>query len=259
MERDKKNIQKFLECEKNNLYRNFMYEESKAENNVNPLNVQYSVDSTKSSDAFIISNTGKEPEQVSDINYRITLRNSNNLKEEDVLSFIQTFQSEALKRNIYARCKILFEQSDGIIFYVDKNNLLETTRLLEDLKDENTYGIGVTNAIKSFGNPQPFSAILSDNSYYSIAMHGVESNSKLKTTLGGGLVKTFNGYMDDCLEFVYNKLLTRYNNDINKINIDEFYKELITYHKSRMDVGEEIPLWMNNRIYDDLNSKKLLK
>ncbi len=236
-----------------------MYEESKSRNDINPLTLQYSVDSTKSDDSFVISNTGNEPGKVSDINYRITLRNSDTLKEEYVLSFIQTFQSEALRRNIYAKCKILFEQSDGIIFYVDKNNLLETAKLLEDLKDENTYGHKVTNAIKNFGDPQPFSATISDEPYYAIAMHGVESNSKLRATRGGGLVKTFNGYMDECLEFIYNKLLAKYGNDINRINVDEFYKELINYHKNRMNVGEEIPLWMNNRIYDDLYSKNLLR
>lgn len=259
MSRDKKSIEDFLNSKKNKKYENFMYEESSAKNNVNSLEVQRSVDSSKSSDAFIISDAGNKPQNVSDVNYRITLRNSNSLNNEDILAFIQTFKNEALKREIYVRCKVLFEQSDGIIFYVDKDNLLETAKLLEDLKDTDTYGEKVTNAIKNFGNPQPFSATLNDNSYYSIAMHGVKpESSRLKSTLGGGLAVTFNGYMDECLRVTYNKLLKKYDNDINKINVNEFYKEMITYHANRMGVGEAIPLWMNDRMYDDLNSKSHL-
>lgn len=259
MEKDKKSIQEFIDAKRSNKYKNFMYEESKAKNNVNPLEVQYAVDSTKSSDAFIISNTGNPPEKDSYVNYRITLRNSDSLRQEDVLEFIKTFKKEAEKRNTYIRCKVLFEQSDGIIFYADKNNLLETVRILEDLKDEEEYGSKVTNAIKSFGNPQPFAATVDDSSYYSIAMHGVESNTTLKSTLGGGLVKTFNSYMDSSLETIYNDLLPKCGNDASKINVDEFYRSLVARHQERMNTGEIIPLWMNNRMYDDLDSNKLAR
>jgi hypothetical protein len=255
MGKDLKSIQEFIEGKKNNKYREFMYEESTAKNNVNANLIQSYVDPTRSSDAFIISDTGNMPEEVSDVSYRVTLRNSDGLKNEDVLSFIQAFKNEAQKRETYIRCKVRFNESDGIIFYTDKENLLETVKLLEDLKDEKTYGPNVTNAIKNFGKPQPFSATLGDDSYYSIAMRGVESNSRLKSTLGGGLLRTFNEYMDDSLEFAYDKLLSKYGNDPSKINAGELYKEMITYHANRMGVGEAIPLWMNNRMYDDLNSK----
>ena len=258
MMRDKESIKRYLDGKKNNKYKEFMYQESNGRNNVDPNMIQNTVDPTKSSDAFIISNTGIEPEKASDINYRITLRNSNNLRNEDVLAFIKTFQNEALKRNIYIRCKVRFEESDGIIFYVDKNNLLEIVKLLEDLKDERKYGEKVLNAIENFGNPQPFSATIGEDGYYSIAMHGAEPyDTRITSTLGGGLIHTFNQYMDICLNYVYDKLMKKYRNDISKITVDEFYKELIAYHKTRMRTEEEIPLWMNNRIYKEINQRGL--
>ncbi len=257
MDRDKRSIKEFLDSKKEHKYKNFMYEESKAKNNINSGELQYAVYPKKASDSFIISNTGIEPD-MAEVNYRITIRNSNSLKQEDALSFIKTFQSEALKRNIYIRCKILFEQSDGFIFYVDKNNLLELVKLLEDLKDENVYGNKVSNAINSFGHNQPFSATLGDDCYYSIAMHGVEPEGRLRSTLGGGLISTFNGYMDESLEKIYDKLFSKYEST-DRINVDEFYKELITYHRNKMKMEENIPLWMSNRIYSDIHSKGMTR
>ena len=257
-QRDKESINRYLDSKRNNRFKEFMYQESKGRNNVNPGIIQASVDPTESSDAFIISTTGVEPEKAADVNYRITLRNSNILKNEDVLAFIKAFQNEALRRNIYVRCKVRFEESDGIIFYIDKNNLLGIVILLEDLKDEKRYGEKVLNAIENFGKPQPFAATIGDNGYYSIAMHGAEPYGiRIKSSLGGGLIHTFNQYMDICLNYVYDKLMKKYGNDGSKINVDEFYKELIAYHKTRMCTEEEIPLWMNNRIYKDIHSRGL--
>ncbi|MBQ6285862.1 MAG: hypothetical protein IJK67_06135 [Bacilli bacterium] len=254
-EKDKRSIQRYLDGKRTNQYKEFMYQESKGKNDVNPDMIQEVIDPTKSSDAFIISDAGVEPENVADVNYRVTLRNSNNLRNEDVLAFIEAFQNEAVKRKIYIRCKVRFEESDGIIFYVDKNNLLEIVKLLEDLKDEKKYGKKVLNAIENFGNPQPFAAILGEDGYYSIAMHGAEPyNTRIKSSLGGGLIHTFNQYMDICLDYVYGILMNKYRNDSSKITVDEFYKELIAYHKKRMGTEEEIPLWMNNRIYNEINS-----
>ena len=112
MGKDLKSIQEFIEGKKNNKYREFMYEESTAKNNVNANLIQSYVDPTRSSDAFIISDTGKMPEEVSDVSYRVTLRNSDGLKNEDVLSFIQAFKNEAQKRETYIRCKVRFNESD---------------------------------------------------------------------------------------------------------------------------------------------------
>ena len=65
--------------------------------------------------------------------------------------------------------------------------------------------------------------------------------------------------MDQCLDYTFNKLLLKYRNtkDIKPI---EFYDELMSYHSQRMGIGEDIPLWMNNRIYNELNiSNKKIK
>ena len=167
-DRDLKSIQEFIDSKKDNNYIHFMHLQSLGENNnVDPFTVQYSVDPTRSSDAFIISQTGSKPENDYSVKYRITIRNSDKLRQEDVLAFIQAFQKEAQSRETYIRCKVLFNDSDGIIFYTDIDNLSKTIKILEDLKDESKYGSKVTNAIKNFGGPQPFSATLSNDSYYS--------------------------------------------------------------------------------------------
>jgi hypothetical protein len=256
-DRDLQSIQKYINGKRNNTFNNFMYEESVARNGVNPMDVQYSVDPSKSSDAFIISGVGEKPLNESAINYRITLRNGAGLNNNDVKAFMQTFQREAQKRNIYVRCKVLFEQSDGIVFYVDKNNLLEIVKLLEDLKNANVYGQEVTNAINNFGAVQPFSATMDKDSYYGIAMHGAESSSRLISTRGGGLASTFNQYMDSSLNNAYNSLLAKYGNDASKITAEELYNYIMINHRDRMHVEGDIPLWMNNRIYNDLGSKKM--
>ena len=180
-------------------YVNFMYEEAVASNDVNPLQIQYSVDPTKSADAFIISDAGIAVPSTF-LNYRLTLRNSPNLKNED---------ESIYKIYVETICKVLFEMSDGIIFYVDKNNLFGVVKLLEDLKNREVYGNKVANAIKNFGHTQPFSATLDDDSYYSIAPHGFEPpvNSKIKSTLGGGLIHTFNSYFDEAMQKIYKKVL----------------------------------------------------
>ncbi len=257
-DRDLKSIQEFIDSKKDNNYIHFMHLQSLGENNnVDPFTVQYSVDPTRSSDAFIISQTGSKPENDYSVKYRITIRNSDKLRQEDVLAFIQAFQKEAQSRETYIRCKVLFNDSDGIIFYTDIDNLSKAIKILEDLKDESKYGSKVTNAIKNFGEHQPFSATISNDSYYSIAMHGAEpKSSKIKTSLGGGLIKTYNEYIDDILDEAYNHLYVKYNGDKKRITPEELYNEMIAFHTSRMGTEEAIPLWMNNRIYEDLKSKR---
>ncbi len=93
---------------------------------------------------------------------------------------------------------------------------------------------------------------------HSIVPHGFEPllDSKIRSTLGGGLIHTFNSYIDEAMRKVFNKLMLKYGSDINKITVDEFYRELILYHANRMNVGEVIPLWVNNRIYRELNLRE---
>ncbi len=255
--RDLQIIKEYIEAQKNGANRSFMYREPASSNAEDSYIIQSAVDPTRSVDAFNISATGNMPENDSDVNYRIVLRNSSSLIKEDVISFIQAFQSEAQKRKTFIRCKVRPDQSDGIIFYTDKENLLEAVRILEYLKIAQEYGVEVSNAIRNFGRPQPFSATLDDNSYYSIAMRGVEpTSSRIKSSLGGGLLKTFNQYVDEVLEFSYRRLLEKNGNDANKITAIELYEEMLAYHTQKMGVGETIPLWMNNRIHKELKSKK---
>lgn len=107
----------------------------------------------------------------------------------------------------------------------------------------------------------PFSAALSDDSYYGIAMAHSEQSfgskpSKIVGSYGGGYVNTFGSYIEEeGLEVVYNNLLQKYNGDANKITVDEMYDGLIKQHKKYM-LGDsespiDIPLWMNRRNYTD--------
>ena len=255
--RDIRSIQRYLEYKKNNSGTNFLFEESIGYNDINPVAIQNAVDTTNSSDMFTISDSIEmKPESARTVNYRISLRNSDSIKTDEMIEFITTFKREANRRKLYIGCKVLFDSSDAIVFYVDKNNLPGTIKLLEDLKDGRTYGEKVSKAINSFGHVQPFSATLYDESYYSIAMHGAEPvDPRIISTRGGGLINTFNEYIDYALEDIYRKLLTKYNNDASRILPEEIYNCLLKYHQARMKTDEPIPLWMNNRIYKELNEQ----
>ena len=257
MGRDLKSLEEYIEAKRHSDVNDYMYREPASSNAEDSYIIQSAVDPTRSVDAFSISGTGVVPPNDSDVNYRLVLRNSPSLKSEDVIAFLQAFQNEAQKRRTYIRCKMRLDQSDGIILYTDIENLLEAVKILEGLRNEQKYGNKVNNAIRNFGGPQPFSATLGDNPYYSIAMRGVEpSSSRIKSSLGGGLLKTFNQYVDEVLEFSYKRLLEKNGNDANKITAIELYEEMLAYHTQKMGVGEKIPLWMNNRIHKELKSKK---
>ena len=97
--RDINYIKQYLDGKKIYGYRNFMYEEAKSKNDIDVVSLLNEVDPSHSADAFVISNSGIEPDKFNtSLNYRITLRNSSNLKNEDVLEFIKVFKEEANKR-----------------------------------------------------------------------------------------------------------------------------------------------------------------
>lgn len=191
--------------------------------------------------------------------FRITLRNSNEITDEEAIAFIKTLVSEANDRKLNLRAKNYWEQ-DAFILYCDMNDLGGTVKLLNDLANNKKYGELVNSATKHFGEKQPFSVAPNANSYYGIAMAHCELpyNQKpmfLSTTYGQA-VDTFNGYIDTALNTVYSQLSNKYNNDKTKINAEEMWRELNNYHKKYM-VGNEasnsnIPLWMNGRNYKEL-------
>lgn len=194
--------------------------------------------------------------------YRITMRNSNDITTEEAISFINTLVSETNRRGLSLRAKNYWE-ADAFILYCDKEYLYETVKLLEDLSDSNIYGETVSNATKHFGALQPFSASLRNDSYYGISMAHSElaygDETKIKGSYGA-FGDTFNGYIEKALDNVYAKLCGKYNGNADMIDVDEFYNELVKYHKKYMlgGVNKDIPLWMNRRNYVEymLNSNK---
>ena len=194
--------------------------------------------------------------------YRITMRNSNDITTEEAINFINTLVSEARKRGLSLRAKNYWE-ADAFILYCDKEYLYGTVKLLEDLSDGNKYGETVSNATKHFGALQPFSAALRNDSYYGISMAHSELAYGDETRIKGfygAFGDTFNGYIEKALKNVYVGLRGKYNGNADMIDVDEFYNELVKYHKKYMlgDVDKDIPLWMNRRNYIEymLNSNK---
>ena len=197
--------------------------------------------------------------------YRITMRGSSEMVTDEAIAFANTLVSEANKRNLNIYMKDPWTH-DAVILYVDKEELLNTVRLLEDLKDASKYGDKVSMATKHFGPTITFGAVISDNSYYGISMAHSELRygrgpSKLVGSYGGGFGSTFGSYMEDeCLDKAYNQLLKKYNGDVDKITASEMYPLVVKLHREYMlgsDATDDIPLWMNRRNYFD--AKNIIK
>ena len=196
--------------------------------------------------------------------YRVTIKNSSKLNYEDATAFTKTLFEELEKRGVGFAYKNHWE-SDAIILYVDENQLLDTVKVLEDLKDGTKYGQSVVNAINNFGLPISFGATISSNPYYGISMAHGEGRygvvSKIKTSWGNvGEGGTFNIYTQSVLfKNAYDNLLSKYNGNVDAITVDEMYDEILKLHREYMfgkGSTENIPLWMNRRNYIDYKKHK---
>ena len=196
--------------------------------------------------------------------YRVTIKNSSKLNYEDATAFTKTLFEELEKRGVGFAYKNHWE-SDAIILYVDENQLLDTVKVLEDLKDGTKYGQSVVNAINNFGLPISFGATISSNPYYGISMAHGEGRygvvSKIKTSWGNvGEGATFNVYTQSVLfKNAYDNLLSKYNGNVDAITVDEMYDEILKLHREYMfgkGSTENIPLWMNRRNYIDYKKHK---
>lgn len=260
--RNKLIISEYLASRKNG-EKSFLYKETKQNNN---FDLDYvSRYSHGGSGGKIISGTfkkrtNKEMANRGYFDYRITIRNSPNITTEEAINFVDTLVREANKRNLNLRMKDLWE-ADAIILYCDVEDLYNTVKMLEDLTNEKEYGSLVSNATSHFGPVQAFSATISNNSYYGIAMAHSEGsfsnqNGRLVGYYGENPGNTFGGYIEDnILNVSYDILLKKYNGNSDKISVDEMYNEMIKQHKEYM-LGdklslEDIPLWMNRRNYND--------
>lgn len=197
--------------------------------------------------------------------YRITMRGSHFTTPEEALAFTDTLVQEANKRGLNIRMKDPWTH-DAVILYINKDELLDVVRMLEDLKDESKFGSLVSQAIKHFGPTMAYSARVSDDSYYGISMahsegeYG-EEGSRLKGSYGGNPRDTFGSYIEKmCLMPAYHELYNKYFGDISKISADEMYERVIRNHKKYMlgfpFAEEDLPLWMNRRNYQEFMEEK---
>ena len=190
--------------------------------------------------------------------YRITMRNSSNMNPHDAISYINTLVEEANKRGLNLRAKNYWEQ-DAFILYLQKGDLLETVKMLEDLKDSSKYGTEVSRATQSFGAPAPFGATISDTPYYTVTMsHYEDKHNNILSSTYGKAGDTFNGYIGSVFKNTYDKMLEKYNGDTSKITVDEFYDFMYEEHKKIMNIqrDENIPFWMNERNYREYLESK---
>ena len=231
-----------------------------------PLNPNMNVNkAVKYGDEGGIIISGREKKYLSEelrtrgkFDYRITMRGSSEMVTGEALAFTDTLVAEANKRNLTIRMKDPWTH-DAVILYVDKEDLLGTVKMLEDLKNTNKYGKLVSDATKHFGDSIAFGAVIGDNNYYGISMAHSELEygrgpSKLMGYYGGGFGNTFGSYMEsECVDKTYDYLLNKYNGDVSKITIDEMYDGIVRRHHKYMmgSYDTDLPLWMNRRNYQE--------
>ena len=265
--RDKMMIQKYLELKSHGIKSMHYYFPQPNANMDIKKAVQYGDES-----GIMISGHEKQytPQELSSrgkFDYRITMRGSSEMVTEEARAFTNAVVKEANRRNLNIRMKDPWTH-DAVILYIDKEELLETVKMLEDLKDIDKYGELVSGATKHFGPTIAFGAVVNDDNYYGISMAHSELRygrepSKLMGSYGGGFVSTFGRYIEDeCLDKVYNELLVKYNGDISKITVDEMYPMVVKKHREYMlgdKANDNIPFWMNRRNYLDAKNMHFSK
>lgn len=196
--------------------------------------------------------------QRSNWDFRITLNNSSSIETSKAIKYVNVLVDECQKRNIDIRMKNYWER-DAIILYCYSDQLHSVVELLEDLTNEKKYGEDVSSVTKQFGPRKPFTIGLNNDSYYGISMYSNELEIGQSPTFYSdyGYVKsTYSEYSTEFLKNAYEKLLDKYDGDNSKITVDEFYNEILKYHKRYMfgdeNASENIPLWMNRRNYKEL-------
>ncbi len=259
-ERDKKSIERYLELRNMDILSMLYYFEGPGDN------MDLAKASRYDGGAVISGEEHFTQEQLlsrGKYDYRITMRGSNKISTEEALAYVDALIREANNRKLNIRMKDQWTH-DAVILYVNQEELLSTVRMLEDLRNDTSYGTLVQDAIKHFGPIMPFGATISKDSYYSIGMAHSEGefgkvSSQLRGSYGGNFGNTFGGYIEDtCLAPTYDSLLAKYNGDASKITVDEMYNGAVNRHKMYMlgNTNENIPLWMNRRNYTDYKNMK---
>ena len=189
--RDKKIVQKYLDAEKaGKRTEDFMFQQGHTNYNVGDVIVDNTVHtdswgSVISGDPHYYTSAELKAMGRGQADYRITFKNSTEITADEGIAFVNTFVEEANKRGLNLTAKNLWE-SDALILYLEQSELADTVELLEDLKSNPKYGKLVNDATKHFGEVQPFSATVGEDSYYGIAMGQQEPSAYWSKYNNGG-------------------------------------------------------------------------
>ena len=215
-----------------------------------PITFQQKVNEVLNINNYDISGGNKSSvngfEAIYDYDYRISLQNSDKIKDSDIIEFINAFNVKSKNVNLKYGIKIKPNEQDLIIIYLTKDDLEKIISILEDLK---------TNDItKKFGKRKPFTVGLDDKSYYGISMGSTktQTTSRFKNNMMSKRIemgKTMTEYSGYLIDKAYESLLNKYNN-IEKINAEELYQEMHNIHNMYYNFNKEdnVPLWMNENI-----------
>ena len=205
-----------------------------------------------------------------DYQYRISINNDSSVTHSDIILFTSKFEELCKKKGLPLNIKVIPDERDVFICYCKDDNISSYVQILIDMKD-----IDKVSAItKKFGCKKPFTSSFGNNSYFGISsgLFKNEASSRILGTIPVG--DTMTSYSARLAENAYNILLKKYNGDIGKIMVEEFYIEMHKEHvrrqfPDRVQKGGlfrrekipsellDIPFWMNDHAYNMVYSNNL--
>lgn len=183
---------------------------------------------------------------VYDYDFRITIQNSNLIKDYEIIEFLNVFKNKS--NNLKYGIKVIPNEKDLIIIYLKKEYLYEAISILEEIRKELPF-------INKFGNTKAFTTGLSKNSYYGVSMGATKdgnsnsfiNNEWAKRMKMGKTMTEYSGYL---IDEAFNNLMNKHK-DISNISAEELYVEMHNVHnkKYNFDIEEDVPLWINEEIH----------
>ena len=214
-----------------------------------------------------------EAKQEFDYQYRICINNSSDISYSDIILFTMKFEQLCKERNLPLNIKVIPDERDVFICYCKEEHLSSYVQILSDM-ESNKVEKEINLITKKFGRKKPFTSSISDSSYFGISsgLFKNETTSVMKGTMPVG--DTMTGYSARLSENAYNTLLKKYNSDITKITVEDFYIEMHKEHirrqfpdkvvKSKFFGKEiipsellDIPFWMNEHAYNMVYNNNL--
>lgn len=202
-----------------------------------------------------------------DYDYRISINNDSNVSYNDIVLFVSMFEKLCKERGLPLNIKVIPDERDVFICYCKDDNLVSYIQILMDMSNSDKVGREVSAITRKFGMKKPFTSSVMGESYFGISsgLFMNELSSKIKGSIPVG--DTMTSYSARLAENAYKVLLGKYDGDIDKIVVEEFYMEMHKEHvrgqfpdkivKSGFFGKEripseflDIPFWMNEHAYN---------